>query len=290
MFEKQNFPVNAGKYFGKLFELKCIVCELNKSDTIPSNNVAIEKLTTLSDQTQANKKYRRKIIIDQIADDYGINSKELLKEFQDVFNEPVLNKQVLYTPRDEEQIEKQLKRKELIPPLISYTRKAFWKTLADVKVEALQHCENMECINMSQEKSKEFELKNEKAIKLYFGIKSNNLLYVLYNPMYDSRQQLEAAKKIMFSKEYVTRILKGDRYHEEKKHFESNKIAQLNLENLRKVDLKQFGKLDKTADLDRIHITNVSDQTEIWNYLKKQEIIDEFGYYFKRKKGKILTI
>ena len=48
-------PENAGKYFGKLIELKCIVCELNEPDTIPSNNAAIEKLTTSSNQTQANE-------------------------------------------------------------------------------------------------------------------------------------------------------------------------------------------------------------------------------------------
>jgi len=143
----------------------------------------------------------------------------------------------------------------------------------------------MDCVLMSEEELESIrtelqtELDRRNAIKLEFGCNSfdpkTNCLNVLYDPTYESQQELGAAKKLMFSKEYVKRILLSE-YSRRKKKFEFNKIAQLDFTKLAEVELETFGRLGMD-DLDRIDIDQ-SEQEAIWNQLINQNIINDRGY------------
>jgi hypothetical protein len=113
---------------------------------------------------------------------------------------------------------------------------------------------------------------------LEFGVESfdkkKNRICVLYNPTYENQQELEKAKKIMFSKTYVTTQLLKDGYRKWKEHFESNKIAQIDLGKLEKFEsISQLG----TEDFNQINIDQ-SEHKRIWDELVHQKIINEDGY------------
>lgn len=59
----------------------------------------------------------------------------------------------------------------------------------------------------------------------------------------------------MYSKEIVKNILADDKYRQRKTNFESNKIAQLDLAKLEKVELKSFSQLSM-SDFFRLGINN----------------------------------
>ncbi|XP_046642470.1 uncharacterized protein LOC124327556 isoform X2 [Daphnia pulicaria] len=246
------------EYFSYLIKSKCIACKLNDPDTIP--NVVMGKSKISSNDIRSK-------IINKIADDYGVNA-SLENKLKSVF----------YKSRDEKDIEKKLEKINLIP----CTRKAFWKKLVDTKaLNSPKECVNMKCVIISEEKLELIQSKLDKrnAMILDFGGNSfnhkTNCLNVLYNPTYESRQELEKQKKLMFCKKYVRRILSSE-YSENKKLFESNKIAQLDLDKLKDVNLESFGQLG-IDDLRQISI-NQYEHGGIWNQLIAQKIINDQGY------------
>jgi hypothetical protein len=131
----------------------------------------------------------------------------------------------------------------------------------------------MKCVIVS-EKDCEIEPKLDvanRSITLDFGfdikynLDENRNIYVLFNPTYANRTELERGGKLIFSKQYVEDTLTEEEYLQRKTNFEYNKIAKLNLENLKKVNLNQFGRLGRD-DLSRVKIDS-SEQERIWNAL-----------------------
>ncbi|EFX70249.1 hypothetical protein DAPPUDRAFT_300562 [Daphnia pulex] len=246
------------KYFSDLIKSNCIACKLNDPDTIP--NVVLDKSKISSNDIRSK-------IINKIADDYGVNA-----SLEDKL------KSVFYKSRDEKDIEKKLEQMNLIP----CSRKAFWKKLVDAKaLNSPKECVNMKCVIISEEKLELIQPKLDKrnAIILDFGGNSfnhkTNCLNILYNPTYESRQELEKQKKLIFSEKYVRRILSSE-YSESKKLFESNKIAQLDLDKLKDVNLESFGQLG----IDDLRQSSI-DQYEherVWKQLIDQKIINDQGY------------
>ncbi|KZS13522.1 Uncharacterized protein APZ42_021330 [Daphnia magna] len=103
--------------------------------------------------------------------------------------------------------------------------------------------------------------------------REQNCLTVLYNPIYDNKGQLDDSKKLMFPKKYVKRIMN---YELEKQNFEFNKIARLDLDELEKIELREFGRL---LD-DDFHRANIvpAEREGIWEELIKQNMIDDQGF------------
>lgn len=210
-------------------------------------------------------------IIQKVSYQYGI--KKLLENLNSVFDE---NENLI-----EENIEKKLKEKNLIPR----TRKAFWEKLKNELVLIAVKggwCSSMKCVIMLEsecdvEPPNNQKLERDKRIDAAFGLDSfdhkNNCLNVLYNPIYDSKSDLLKQKKIMFDKQYVIRKLGEEEYRRRKEKFESNQIAELNLTKLKSVSLK-CGPLG-IDDLDTIDIN--CEQRGVWNALVDQHIIDSNG-------------
>ncbi|XP_045023302.1 uncharacterized protein LOC123467404 [Daphnia magna] len=249
-------PEKADKLFQSLVKEECITCQLNDIHTVPNRNA----------------------IIQEVADEYGIN--KLLENLESVFGENLI----------EEQIEKKLKEKNLIP----CTRKAFWEKLKEAdSLEAVKGglCFQMKCVIMLESecdvepsKPNSQKLDRDRRINIedfQFGLESfdrkHNCLNVLYNPIYDSTNDLLKQKKIMFSKQYVIKQLGEEEYRRRKEKFESNQIAQLNLNKLeKKVSLKFSDPLGK-HDLERIDINCSGEQDGVWNALVKKKIIKKNG-------------
>ncbi|KAK4027163.1 hypothetical protein OUZ56_016175 [Daphnia magna] len=249
-------PEKADKLFQSLVKEECITCQLNDIHTVPNLNGIIQK----------------------VADEYGI--KNLLENLKSVFGENLI----------EEQIEKKLKEKNLIP----CTRKAFWEKLKKARaLEAVKGglCSQMKCVIMLESecdvepsKPNSQKLDRDKRINFkiedfQFGLNSfdreHNCLNVLYNPIYDSMKDLSKQNKIMFSKRYVIERLGKEEYRSRKEEFESNQIAQLNLDKLESVSLKFSDPLGK-HDLERVKIFG-DEQDGVWNALVDQQIIDLNG-------------
>ncbi|XP_045032570.1 uncharacterized protein LOC116927885 isoform X2 [Daphnia magna] len=252
-------PEKADKLFQSLVKEEFITCQLNDIHTVPNRNA----------------------IIQEVADEYGI--KNLLENLESVFGENLI----------EEQIETKLKKKNLIP----CTRKAFWEKLKKAgALEAVKGglCSKMKCVimlesecNVEPSKPNSQKLDRDRRINIEdfkFGLDSfdeHNCLNVLYNPIYDSMSDLLKQKKIMFSKEYVKKQLGEEEYRRRKEKFESNQIAQLNLDKLdldklERVSLKFSDPLGK-HDLERININSSGEQDGVWNALVDQKIIDSNG-------------
>uniref|UniRef100_A0A0P5APT5 Helicase c-terminal domain containing protein n=1 Tax=Daphnia magna TaxID=35525 RepID=A0A0P5APT5_9CRUS len=259
--ELQICPERAEKLFQLLVEKKCISCRLNDIDAIPN----------------------RDAIIEQVANEYGIQN--LMKHLEFI---------PLGENLTEKEIEKKLKNENLIP----CTRKAFWAKLKNEgALEAVKGglCSQMKCVIMLESecdvepsKPNSKKLDRDKRIKIkdfQFGLDSfdreHNCLNVLYNPIYDSMSDLLKQKKIMFSKKYVKKQLGEEEYRRRKEKFESNQIAQLNLDKLdldklERVSLKFSDPLGK-HDLERININSSGEQDGVWNALVDQKIIDSNG-------------
>jgi hypothetical protein len=307
------------EHFKHLIELKCIVCKLNDPNSIPSDSIWIKnvidetetsesstnnsegfvatqsitgvKINDDADDDSKKTEDLRSQIIQQIADFYGagVNLESILKS---VFNKSRKKDEINKEGIEEEiekdlkrEIEEDLKKQNLIPS----TRKAFWKALVKARaLKPLKEWGTTECFIVLEEQLKEFKLDRSQAITLEFGIQSliDNCLYVLYNPTYNDQKPFGAEKKLVFSKEFVKRVLKSS-YNGKKKKFESNKIGKLDLEKLKTVNLESFGRLYQN-ELTRINITNKSEQDRIWEQLKDQEIITNDGdlvssYKFENK-------
>ncbi|XP_057365150.1 uncharacterized protein LOC130685885 [Daphnia carinata] len=243
-----------GKYYKSLVEAKCIACELNDPNTIPSQSI-------FPDGSLRN----RSAIIQQIEDDYDCIGASLEKTLVSVFDKAL----------SEQEIEKELEKKVFIPS----SRKAFWKKLVDAG--ALKIPKNgieMECVIISDRQYEHIpELDREEAIMLNFGYDTYDqalkCLTILYHPIYENKQQLDDSKKLMFPKKYVKRITN---YELEKQNFEFNKIALLDLKKLKNMELREFGRL-LYDDFFRINIVP-AEREGIWKELKKQEIIDDQGF------------
>ncbi|KZR99651.1 Uncharacterized protein APZ42_004399, partial [Daphnia magna] len=151
--------------------------------------------------------------------------------------------------------------------------KAFWEKLKEASaLEAVKGgmCSEMKCVIMLESecdvepsKPNSQKLDRDRRINIEdfkFGLDSfdeHNCLNVLYNPIYDSMSDLLKQKKIMFSKKYVKKQLGEEEYRRRKEKFESNQIAQLNLDKLdldklERVSLKFSDPLGK-HDLERIN-------------------------------------
>ncbi|KAI9563929.1 hypothetical protein GHT06_011397 [Daphnia sinensis] len=249
-------PEQADKLFELMVEKKCITCRLNDTDTIPN----------------------RDAIIQQVANEHRIE--KLMEKLKIVFGRNLT----------EEQIEKNLKKENLIP----CTRKAFWEELRNKGVlQAVKGglCSKMKCVivlesecDVEPNKLNSKKLNRENRIKIedfQFGLDSfdqeNNCLNVLYNPIYDNMSDLLKQKKIMFSKEYVKEQLGEKEYRCRKEKFELNKIAQLNLKKLEEiVKLKGSCSLGKN-DLMRANIISDSEQGSVLNKLIEKHVIDANG-------------
>ncbi|KAI9551246.1 hypothetical protein GHT06_011396 [Daphnia sinensis] len=249
-------PEQADKLFELMVEKKCITCRLNDTDTIPN----------------------RDAIIQQVANEHRIE--KLMEKLKIVFGGNLT----------EEQIEKNLKKENLIP----CTRKAFWEELRNKGVlQAVKGglCSKMKCVivlesecDAEPNKLNSKKLNRENRIKIedfQFGLDSfdreNNCMNVLYNPIYDNMSDLLKQKKIMFSKEYVIEQLGEEEYRCRKEKFELNKIAQLNLKKLEEiVKLKGSCSLGKN-DLRRANIISDSEQGSVLKALIDQKVIDANG-------------
>ncbi|XP_032794017.2 uncharacterized protein LOC116930725 [Daphnia magna] len=248
-----------GKYYKYLVETKCIACELNDPNTIPSQT-SFANQKNVDDSSRRN----RRAIIQRIADDYAIEA-SLEKTLVDVFDKAL----------SEEEIEKELEKHIFIPS----SRKAFWKKLVEAGVLKIPKIGiEMECVIMSDSQCNGIpELDRDEAITLDFGYdtydREQNCLTVLYNPIYDNKGQLDDSKKLMFPKKYVKRIMN---YELEKQNFEFNKIARLDLDELEKIELREFGRL---LD-DDFHRANIvpAEREGIWEELIKQNMIDDQGF------------
>ncbi|KZS16582.1 Uncharacterized protein APZ42_017133 [Daphnia magna] len=253
---------NVDKYFKSLIESRCIACELNDPDTIPNSSI-------YSNQEEVDNEScsNRSALIQLIADDYGVGV-SLEKTLISIFNEA----------NSEEEIEKELKKENLIP----YSRKMFWKKLVDTEVLKIPKVGvEMECVIMPDTQCNGIpKLDRNEAIALNFGIDTYdsklNCLNVLYNPIYDNEEQFKEKKKIMFPKKYVKRILSVTEYELGKQNFEFNKIAQLNLNILKEIDLKEFGCL-RDDDFYRANIIP-AEREGLKNELLKQNVIDDQGF------------
>lgn len=80
----------------------------------------------------------------------------------------------------------------------------------------------------------------------------------------------------MFPKWHIKEILSIEEYKSEKQNFEFNKIAQLDLNKLKEIELKKFGCLIN-HDFSRPDIVSTEWQG-IWDELMKQNVIDDEGY------------
>jgi hypothetical protein len=260
-------PEKVEKLFHSLVKsTKCTVCKINSSDTIPFPKDIISKVKENGATTKSNLE----TAIEQVAYDYGVSASTLNKTLDLVFKMGLAEKDI------EKELEKQIEEKLEKESSILCTRKSFWKKLVDE--EALQvidggKCSNMKCVIVS-EKDCEIEPKLDvanRSITLDFGfdikynLDENRNIYVLFNPTYANRTELERGGKLIFSKQYVEDTLTEEEYLQRKTNFEYNKIAKLNLENLKKVNLNQFGRLGRD-DLSRVKIDS-SEQERIWNAL-----------------------
>jgi hypothetical protein len=260
-------PEKVDKLFHSLVKsTKCTVCKINSSDTIPFPNDIISKVKENGATTKSNLE----TAIEQVAYDYGVSASTLNKTLDLVFKMGLAEKDI------EKELEKQIEEKLEKESSILCTRKSFWKKLVDE--EALQvidggKCSNMKCVIVS-EKDCEIEPKLDvanRSITLDFGfdikynLDENRNIYVLFNPTYANRTELERGEKLIFSKQYVEDTLTEEEYLQRKTNFEYNKIAKLNLENLKKVNLNQFGRLGRDY-LSRVKIDS-SEQERIWNAL-----------------------
>ncbi|KZR97783.1 Uncharacterized protein APZ42_007148, partial [Daphnia magna] len=119
-----------GKYYKYLVESKCIACELNDPNTIPSQT-SFPNQKNVDDDSRRN----RRAIIQRIADDYAIEA-SLEKTLVDVFDKAL----------SEEEIEKELEKHIFIPS----SRKAFWKKLVEAGALKIPKIGiEMECVIMS---------------------------------------------------------------------------------------------------------------------------------------------
>ncbi|KAI9563421.1 hypothetical protein GHT06_010884 [Daphnia sinensis] len=247
------------KYFKSLIESRCIACELNDPATIPKSST---KQEDVDNESCSN----RSALIQLIANDYGVGV-SLEKILKSIFDKAL----------SEEEIEKEFKKENVIP----FSRKMFWKKLVDTEVlEIPKVGVEMECVIMSDAQCNEIpKLDRNEAIALNFGIdtydRELNRVNVLYNPIYDNEKQLKERNKILFSKTYVKRILSVTEYERGKQHFEFNKIARLDLNKLRTVDLREFGCL-RQDDFYRANIIP-TEREGLWNELLKQNVIDDQG-------------
>ncbi|XP_057376799.2 uncharacterized protein LOC130698037 [Daphnia carinata] len=254
---------HADEHFKSLMKSGCIACELNHPDTIPNASIS-PKQVDFHNASRDN----RSALIQQIADYYGIPvHKKLEKTLDSIFGNAV----------SEEEIEKELKKEKLI----RFSRKMFWKKLVRTKVlEFLKGGVQMECVIMSETQCDGIpKIDRNEAITSDFGIGTYNheqkCVNVLYHPIYDNKEQLKERKKIMFAKTYIKRILSVPEYELGKQNFEFNKIARLDLNKLKAIDLGKFGRLFN-EDFYRINIIP-AERDGLWNELLKRNVIDDQG-------------
>lgn len=260
---------NVDNYFKSLIESRCIACELNDPDTIPNSSIHSNQEDRGRSRIEVYNEScsNRSALIQLIADDYGVGV-SLEKTLISIFNKA----------NSEEEIEKELKKENLIP----YSREMFWKKLVDTEVLKIPKVGvEMECVIMSDTQCNGIpKLDRNEAIALNFGIDTYdsqlNCLNVLYNPIYDNEEQFKEKKKIMFPKTYVKRMLSVTEYELGKQNFEFNKIAQLNLNILKEIDLKEFGCL-RDDDFYRANIIP-AEREGLKNELLEKKVIDDQGF------------
>ncbi|XP_059350778.1 uncharacterized protein LOC130693116 [Daphnia carinata] len=254
--ESKNFtipPEKVEEYFKLLLEgeSKCIGNQLNDANTIPSWNSPIGK----------NAKSNREWSIERVAKAYGVSAFTLEKSLNQAITKE-LNKEDI-----EKEIENETKKKFEEDNLIPCTRDSFWARL--VEFGALFNNQNF--VAMDECNVDKYNLKREEAKTFPFDDKD----YVLYNPINDNSKNGQE-KKIIFSQKYVEETLYGNRMKSFRRdQFQVNKIAKVDVEKLKSVDLKLFGQLT----YDDLREANISptERQGIIDELKKQDIIDDDG-------------
>lgn len=96
---------------------------------------------------------------------------------------------------------------------------------------------------------------------------------ILYNPFYP--EKLENERKLVFKKEVIKEAY-GENYRFMKKNFESNKLAMIDVDKLKTVNLSSFGRMDQA--LFRVAEGIVESEWQgLWTSLIEQKIIKNDG-------------
>lgn len=238
-------PLKVDDIFESLVTKKCLVYQMNRQviedeETVPNRNSAIQR----------------------IVNEYGVDRQNLEESLISVFKDGL----------SERDIEKKLKQTNII----HCTRKLFWETLLkDGTLSFPPKFEDDRVVIMDASKcNNDSKLELSEQIDLDFGSPG----YVVYNPNYVNMAELQQKNKVMFHKKYVKDVLTkidNREYRRQKNTFEFNRIAVLNVEKLKLVDLKSFGHLGNDH-FRRVNI-NSKERQEIWKALINQKIIDEEG-------------
>jgi len=191
----------------------------------------------------------------QICNDYGLQVGPVKTKLRAL---------LLHQDANEEDLERKLTGSNLL----QWTRKKFWTTL--VKEGILT--ESTECLIISKTDLDE----DLKKIPELFTKETQ----ILYNPVI-SIEDLSKQEKVILPKDVVKAVLGSIDYKEKKKKFESNKVANLNLEKLRQCDLSCFGTLSYPDDLIMEGITDEGDRRSLWRSLVDLGYIDETGKLIK---------
>ncbi len=175
---------------------------------------------------------------------------------------------------DEKKIEKEIKK----DIEIFYTRKSFWKNMFNKKVLDAEDAKDLiRDFVIMDDSDCDIEPKLDRKKKLTIDFASKK--YVFFIPMPYTAEDMK--KKIVFPKQYVKGIIKGNdyqEYHRRKKTFELNKMGRLNLIELRKVnETKEYEAQLDEEDLRGIHI-DPDERKNILAELENQKIINAKGY------------
>ncbi|XP_045033169.1 uncharacterized protein LOC116936036 [Daphnia magna] len=244
-------PEKVEEYFKLLLEgeSKCIGHQLNDASTIPSWNSSFEQ----------NAKSNRELAIERVANAYGVCASTLERSLRQAVKKELCKEDI------EKEIEQAMTKKFEEDNLIPCTRESFWSKLLETK--AL--CKNENFVAVDECNVDAFNLNREEAKTFPFDDKD----YVLYNPI-DVKSKNGGEKKIFFTQKYVEDTLYGNRMNNTSRdQLQFNKIAKVNVMELKAVDLKLFGQLTDD-DLRKADIT-LAERKGIKDELKKQDIIDD---------------
>ncbi|KZS09135.1 Uncharacterized protein APZ42_026714, partial [Daphnia magna] len=254
--DPKNLTIPAEKveeYFKLLLEgeSKCIGHQLNDASTIPSWNSSFERYAKLN----------RELAIQRVANAYGVCALTLETSLRQAIQKELCREDI------EKEIEREMEEKFKKDNLIPCTRESFWAKL--VESGALYNNQNFVAVDEGNVDT--FNLNRNEAKTFHFEDKD----YVLYNPI-DVNSKNGGEKKIFFTQKYVEDTLYGNRMNNTSRdQIQFNKIAKLDVNKLKSVDLRLFGQLkdDHLREADIIP----AERQGILDELKMQDIIDDDG-------------
>ncbi|XP_045032858.1 uncharacterized protein LOC123474632 isoform X2 [Daphnia magna] len=254
--DPKNLTIPAEKveeYFKLLLEgeSKCIGHQLNEASTIPSWNSSFERYAKLN----------RELAIQRVANAYGVCALTLETSLRQAIQKELCREDI------EKEIEREMEEKFKKDNLIPCTRESFWAKL--VESGALYNNQNFVAVDEGNVDT--FNLNREEAKTFHFEDKD----YVLYNPI-DVNSKNGGEKKIFFTQKYVEDTLYGNRMNNTSRdQIQFNKIAKVDVNKLKSVDLRLFGQLkdDHLREADIIQ----AERQGILDELKMQDIIDDDG-------------